>query len=171
VLHTYENPYGQLAEGSERWMLINLAEFLRENPTASALLVAREEKPYEPPETDEAATEDATPTGFGAQESPAEAAEESPEVAEEAEALTTFEVAEKFRNLLASEHGISPNRLVVKQGREVEVPGGRINFWVVPEKGPRPDPSALDPDEIEAEQQRLREANNKEGEPPPPAPR
>lgn len=144
-LHTYDIYYSD--ESAERWMLSNLAELLRENPRASAALVAREPKPLEETDSDGAGEEAATvepPAASAAagDAPPDEAAEESPSMSA---------IAQGWKKRLASEYGIAPQRVVVIDGRAIDSNGGRVNMWVVPEKGAWPDPSALDEDELEQE--------------------
>lgn len=161
-LHTYENSFGQVGEDGERWMLANLAEFLRENPRASAWLVAREPQPEEEAGGGEAAGAAEEPAADTATEqTPAEVAAdpaESMEGQEEEKELSMAELAESFRNRLVSEYGLAPERVHVKAGPAIDFNGGRIHMWVVPEKGPWPDTSARDEDELELERRLQREA-------------
>jgi hypothetical protein len=172
-LHTYENSFGQVDEDGERWMLANLAEFLRENPRASACLIAREPKPDEEAVSDEppsAPDSQETPAEVAASDTPAETTEESDEPEGE-EDLSMGGLAEEFKERLVSEYGVAPDRVVVREGREMGFTWGRIHMWVVPEKGPWPDPSARDDDEIQTERERLGKAGDEGDAARPAAPR
>lgn len=151
-LHTFD-VYADDAE-TERWMLENLAEFLRENPHASALLVAREPTPLNEIVWERRSDADEPAETGEAQETPPEPAETDPTVLSEPEevAETMKESAERWKDLLIARHRVEAQRVVVAQGRAVRWGAGRINIWVIPEKAKWPDPSARDEDEAEREQ-------------------
>lgn len=155
-LHTLDVD-AEVDEDAERWMLENLADFLRDNPRATALLVAREPTPQATEEGGDAESPDAAQTSEEATEEGTEEAEESPAGGAAAEPLmqdfeTVKELAEIWKKELASKYGVEAHRVTVVEGRKVAWGVGRLNLWVIPEKGKWPDPQAADEDEAEREQ-------------------
>jgi hypothetical protein len=146
-------------EAQEGWMLENLADFLRENPRATALLVAREPTPFDQieyrtdtNEEDAGAAAEAAPAEVAVAQAPAEVeAEESSDDPEEKE-LTMKETAEEWKRELLGKYGIEARRVFVVEGARVRWGAGRLNLWVVPEKGKWPDTQARDEDEAEQEE-------------------
>jgi|GEM_PF-1223214 len=155
-------------EDSERWMIENLAEFLRENPRATALLVAREPTPDEEivwadvdepgpaaasaPEATAAPEEAAASEAAAPEEAPAEVVGGEQAEAPEEKELTAKETAEEWKKQLLGKYGVEAHRVLVVEGPRVAWGTGRVNLWVVPEKGRLPDVRARDEDEEEREE-------------------
>ena len=121
-------------------MLEGVAEALRENPRAVACLVAREPEEVEPVEGAEVSAV-----------SPAAAAPE--DESEESAAVSTKELAERWKKTLFTKYGIYTWRVVVIEGKRSPWGVGRLNAWLVPEGARWPDPQAPDEDEPEDEGQ------------------
>jgi len=132
--------YGSPDEEEEGWMLEGIAEALRENPRAVACLVARAPEDVEPVEGGEVSAV-----------SPAAAAPE--DESEESAAVSTKELAERWKKTLFTKYGIYTWRVVVIEGKRSPWGVGRLNAWLVPEGARWPDPQAPDEDEPEDEGQ------------------
>jgi hypothetical protein len=154
------DPYGSLDRDAERWMLENIAEALRDDPRASAYIVARDEIETEVEEggpgeeTGGAEEESGETTEAEAGESAAEGEEEGDDAGgEEEEGIegTASEFAERWKDILVNKYGIEAHRVVVLEGRPAELSGGRVTTWLVPENAPRPDPFARDEDDPKVE--------------------
>ena len=147
--------YGSLEKGAERWMVGNLAEVLRDNPRATACLVARDEAVYEAEGGEEYVAEEeseAAAEGPPAEVKDAEGEEAEGEEADGVDFGSTLDLAERWKELLVKEHGIEARRVVVLEGRPMPWSNGRLTAWLVPEKAALPDPLARDEDEPEEEE-------------------
>lgn len=145
--------YGSVDKNAERWMLENLAELLRDNPRASACLVARQEMSIEmeegPGEEAQVVEEEVEEV---ADASTVEG-EEAVGVAEEEEAVgSAAELAERWKDILVNKYGIEARRVVVLEGKRMPWSVNRLTTWLVPENAPRPDPFARDEDEPEEDE-------------------
>jgi hypothetical protein len=132
-------------------MLENLADLLRENPRASACLVAREQMTFEIEEEPGAVTEgegEEAEAVVGGEEAESAAAEGG----EEEITGSAFEFAERWKDILVNKHGIEAHRVVVLQGKQMQWSANRLTTWLVPEKAPWPNPFARDEDEPEEEE-------------------
>lgn len=159
-LNTFE-ANGEAAGEAENWMLENLAEMLREDPNATAVLVARE--PAEPiesvpdDETYAAEEPEEQPEDAGAETTEADAAEDETsggavESGEEEDASTMLELAAQWKRALETKYGIAAQRVSVVEGRRMPWSVGKLVTWVVPEKARPPDPNARDADEPEEDE-------------------
>jgi hypothetical protein len=132
-------------------MLENIAELLRDNPRASACLVAREQMTYEmeeePGEETGGEEEEAEATEGGE-----EAASAGAEVGEEEITGSAFEFAERWKEILVNKYGIEAHRVVVLEGKQMPWSVNRLTTWLVPEKAAWPNPFARDEDEPEEEE-------------------
>ena len=145
-LNTYE-AYGDENDDAEQWMIENLADVLRQNPNASACLIARE--PYEDPSAVEGETEETTaePDVVAVQESA-----EQEKAAESVEESSLMETAERWKKVLVEKFGISPHRILLMEKRPWPWRPGRLTSWVVPKGASLPNPYARDEDELEEEE-------------------
>jgi hypothetical protein len=148
-------------QAEESWMLENLAEMLRENPRASAYIVAREMVEWEAPADENVAATNVEQLALSSPQQQdaanADAAGAAAVVAgneasakEEAEAkVSAKELAERWKTALSTKFGIDAQRIVILQGRQMWQLQGRLTTWIVPEKATAPDPLARDTDEPE----------------------
>lgn len=142
---------------AESWMIENIAEALRENPRASACLVAREadrtgfeEQSAETEAAPPAA--ESKPLGLkpadknGATDAGEPAAPEDSAADVEPE-VSVRERAEKWKKALTDKYGIYSWRVVILEGKKMLWDNGRLSAWLVPENARWPDPLAPDEDE------------------------
>lgn len=175
-LNTFDTYGSEEDEEATRWMLENLAELLRENPRASAYLVAREPAEPEVIEGEEEAEASLMDEGEAVEEQSAdseaqegEASDEGDESEESETAGSMKDLAEEWKQAL-TKLGIEAHRIVVLEGRRMPWSVGRLTMWVVPENAKPPDPSARDKDEPEEEDSQESEGGGAVNAPDPPKP-
>jgi len=130
---------GQPDEERERWVLDNIAEQLKSDPQARAVVIVRPFEP-KPPGLDE--------EEGGGESTQAEAsAEVETETAEgegdESPVVNPQTLAERWRQTLAEKHGVEFHRVQVMFGRPQPHTDGQLLTWVVPRDAPLPDPLAV----------------------------
>jgi hypothetical protein len=148
--------YGSLDRNAERWMLESLAEALRENPRASAFLIARGEAEVEVEGGAEEETAEESEEEADGEEETAEAEEAEDPAAEGEESDgeiegSAIDFAGWWKDILVNKYGIEAHRVVVSEGRPMPWSVSRLTTWLVPEDAPRPDPFARDEDDPEEE--------------------
>lgn len=168
--------YGGLDKDAEEWVLENLAEILRENPRASACLVARPQAESEVEvvsegdggaevQDEEAAEETTVEDASGGVDAgdTAEGEGDTAEGEDERIAGTSEEFAERWKEILLTKYGIEARRVVVLKGRPMAWSVERLTTWLVPERAALPDPLARDDDDPEEEEEVVaEEAGNDE---------
>ncbi len=142
--------YGSMDMDAERWMLENLAEVLRENPRASACLVARGQAEIE--ESGEEGEAELEAEESPAEEEQVEDSGAKGEGEDEEVGGSAMDFAERWKEILVRKYGIEAHRVVVLEGRRMSWSSERLTTWLVPENAPWPDPSARDEDDPEEEE-------------------
>lgn len=172
-LYDFGNTYPVVSGDDEKLVLASLAELLGKDKRAQVNLIIHPPTPDAGEESDaepeQAAEELSTPEPSKPEPEPSKAAtvETTPEQAgAEAEAEPEEEdlqqTAERWRDRLAKEYGIEPERIVLTVGRQNSWDGKTLEVWVVPNNAPMPDAFAPEPveDDVQVE-------GPEEGEAPP----
>lgn len=128
----------------ERWVLGNLAEQLKDDPQASAVIIIRPYEP-EPPGLD---SEEGESGGESSQAEASAEVEAGPAegAGEEESAVNPQALAERWRQTLVEKYGIEFHRVQVMFGRPQHFVNGQLLTWVVPRDAPLPDPFAVTQD-------------------------